>query len=45
MTPLHHAVSYSTIVANVERSGRPELDATHGFLREALARVGDWPDG
>ena len=35
-------VSYSTIVANVERSGRSELDATHGFLREALARVRDW---
>ena len=45
VTPLHHAVSYSTIVANVERSGQGELDATHGFLREALARVRDWPDG
>ena len=42
VTPLHHAVSYSTIVANVERSGQGELDATHGFLREALARVRDW---
>ena len=45
VTPLHHAVSYSTIVANVERSGQGELDATHGFLREALARVQDWPNG
>lgn len=45
VTPLHHAVSYSTIVANVERSGQSELDATHGFLREALARVRDWPEG
>ena len=45
VTPLHHAVSYSTIVANVERSGKSELDATHGFLREVLARVRDWPDG
>ncbi len=43
VTPLHHAVSYSTIVANVEPSGRSELDATHQFLREALARVRDWP--
>jgi Phosphotransferase enzyme family len=45
VTPLHHAVSYSTIVANVERSGQGELDATHGFLREALAQVRGWPDG
>ena len=45
VTPLHHAVSYSTIVANVEPSGQPELDATHSFLREALARIRDWPHG
>jgi hypothetical protein len=45
VTPLHHAVSYSTIVGNVERSGMTELDATHGFLREALAQVRGWPDG
>jgi len=45
VTPLHHAVSYSTIVANVERSGQGELDATHGFLREALTRVRDWSNG
>jgi Phosphotransferase enzyme family len=43
VTPLHHAVSYSTIVRSVERSGQSELDATHEFLREALARVRDWP--
>ncbi|HYK06585.1 MAG TPA: aminoglycoside phosphotransferase family protein [Gaiellaceae bacterium] len=43
VTPLHHAVSYSTIVNSVERSGQSELDATHEFLREALARVRDWP--
>ena len=45
VTPLHHAVSYSTITANVEASGRPELDAAHRFLREALARVRDRPIG
>jgi Phosphotransferase enzyme family len=45
VTPLHHAVSYSTIVGNVERSAGSELDATHEFLREALARVRAWPDG
>lgn len=38
VTPLHHAVSYSTIVAGVEPAGKPELDATHGFLREAMVR-------
>ena len=41
VTPLHHAISYSTIVRSVERSSRTELDATHQFLREALARVRD----
>ena len=45
VTPLHHAVSYSTIVASVERSGQGELDATHAFLREALARVRAWSFG
>lgn len=45
VTPLHHAVSYSTIVGSVERSAGSELDATHEFLREALARVRAWPDG
>ena len=45
VTPLHHAVSYSTIVANVEQSGQSELDATHTFLREALARIRDRPIG
>ena len=43
MTPLHHAVSYRTIVANLEPDARPELDATHQFLREILARIRDWP--
>ena len=45
VTPLHHAVSYSTIVGSLEQSGRPELDAAHTFLREALARVRAWPEG
>ncbi len=43
--PLHHAVSYRTIVAALEPDARPELDAAHGFLREALARVRAWPEG
>jgi hypothetical protein len=38
-TPLHHAVSYATIAASVEPSSKGELDATHEFLREAMARV------
>jgi hypothetical protein len=37
--PLHHAVSYQHIVANLEASAKPELDATHEFLREVLARA------
>jgi hypothetical protein len=37
--PLHHAVSYATIVRALEPVARPELDATHIFLREALARA------
>lgn len=37
--PLHHAVSYWTIVAALEPDAKPELDATHIFLREALARA------
>jgi hypothetical protein len=43
--PLHHAVSYRTIVSGLEPTARGELDATHTFLREALARVKAWPDG
>jgi aminoglycoside phosphotransferase (APT) family kinase protein len=43
--PLHHAVSYQQIVAGLEPDAKVELDATHGFLREALARVRDWPLG
>ena len=39
VTPLHHAVSYSTITRSTEPAARPELDATHSFLREALARI------
>ena len=45
VTPLHHAVSYRTIVANLEPDARSELDATHQFLREVLARTRDWPTG
>ena len=43
--PLHHAVSYRTIVAALEPDAKHELDAAHGFLREALLRVRDWPEG
>ena len=43
--PLHHAVSYRTIVAALEPAARPELDAAHGFLREALAQVRAWAEG
>ena len=43
VTPLHHAVSYRTIVANLEPDARSELDAAHTFLREVLARTRDWP--
>jgi aminoglycoside phosphotransferase (APT) family kinase protein len=35
--PLHHAVSYNTIVHALEPVAKPELDATHEFLRAALA--------
>jgi hypothetical protein len=45
VTPLHHAVSYSRIVGALEEGARFELDATHVFLREVLARARDWPDG
>lgn len=38
-TPLHHAVSYATIAAAIEPASSPELDATHDFLREAMARA------
>lgn len=34
--PLHHAVSYNTIVHALEPVAKPELDATHEFLRAAL---------
>jgi Phosphotransferase enzyme family len=37
VTPLHHAVSYATIASSLEPTSRPELDATHTFLREAVA--------
>jgi Ser/Thr protein kinase RdoA (MazF antagonist) len=39
VTPLHHAVSYQYIVAALEPSAKPELDATHSFLREALMQA------
>jgi Phosphotransferase enzyme family len=39
VTPLHHAVSYATIARSLEPTSRSELDATHEFLREAMARV------
>lgn len=39
VTPLHHAVSYATIARSLEPTSRPELDATHTFLREAMARA------
>jgi Phosphotransferase enzyme family len=45
VTPLHHAVSYRHIVAALEPDAKSELDATHVFLREALARARDWPVG
>jgi Phosphotransferase enzyme family len=38
--PLHHAVSYQHIVAGLEPAAKPELDATHEFLREVLRRAG-----
>jgi Phosphotransferase enzyme family len=41
VTPLHHSVSYATIVRALEPDARPELDATHIFLREALARAAE----
>lgn len=37
--PLHHAVSYWQIVAALEPAAKPELDATHTFLREALEKL------
>ena len=45
VTPLHHAVSYQQILANLEPDARPELDATHQFLREILARMRHWSNG
>jgi Ser/Thr protein kinase RdoA (MazF antagonist) len=41
--PLHHAVSYWQIVAALEPAAKPELDATHTFLREALERLRELP--
>lgn len=41
VVPLHRAVSYWQIAANVEPQTRPELDAAHTFLREALAQLRD----
>ncbi len=41
VTPLHHAVSYSTIARSLEPDSKSELDATHDFLREAMARARD----
>lgn len=35
--PLHHAVSYQHIVAGLEPAAKPELDATHDFLRRVLS--------
>jgi hypothetical protein len=37
--PLHHAVSYRNIVANLERAAKSELDATHTFLRRVLSNA------
>jgi hypothetical protein len=37
--PLHHAVSYQRIVAGLEPAAKPELDATHEFLRRVLRNV------
>lgn len=37
LTPLHHAVSYQHIVANLEPVARPEVDATATFLRRVIA--------
>ena len=45
MIPLHHAVSYQHIVAGLEPTAKPELDATHQFLREALEQARAWPLG
>ena len=37
--PLHHAVSYQHIVAGLEPAAKPELDATHAFLRRVLSNA------
>ena len=39
VVPLHHAVSYWQIVANVEPQLSSELDVTHVYLREALEQA------
>lgn len=44
VTPLHHAVSYRHIVANLEPTSKSELDATHEFLRESLEKLRSMPD-
>jgi len=43
--PLHHAVSYQRIVAGLEPAAKPELDVTHEFLREVLARARELSPG
>ena len=37
--PLHHAVSYQHIVSGLEPAAKPELDATHAFLRRLLSNA------
>jgi hypothetical protein len=37
--PLHHAISYQHIVACLEPVAKPELDATHSFLRRVLSNA------
>ena len=37
LTPLHHAVSYQHLLANLEPASKPELDATADFLRRMIA--------
>jgi aminoglycoside phosphotransferase (APT) family kinase protein len=37
LTPLHHAVSYQHILANLEPAARPELDFTADYLRRVIA--------
>lgn len=37
LTPLHHAVSYQHLVANLEPDSKSELDATADYLRRVIA--------